>query len=82
MDDQVHSEAAPATADGGVELVKVRVLPDGRVDRRNAAAALNRRPKTLAEWQSKGFGPRPFLVGGRVFYKWAEVQAFARGEAA
>jgi hypothetical protein len=66
----------------GVEQVKVQVLPDGRVDRKNAARALNRKPKTLAEWKLRGIGPRPFLVGGRVFYNWAEVQAFGRGEAA
>lgn len=63
----------------GVEQIKISVLPDGRVDRKNASKALNRKPKTLAEWQRLGKGPRPFLVGGRVFYWWAEVQAFGNG---
>lgn len=63
-----------------IEQVRVTVLPDGRVDRKNAARALNREPKTLAEWKRLGIGPRGFLVGGRVFYWWADVQAFARGE--
>lgn len=63
-----------------VQRVRVKVLPDGRIDRSNAAAALGRTPKTLAEWNCKGIGPRPFHVGGRVFYKWDEVIAIARGE--
>jgi hypothetical protein len=63
-----------------VEQVRVRVLPGNRVDRREAAKALNRTPKTLAEWKRLGIGPKPFLVGGRVFYDWPEVQAFGRGE--
>jgi hypothetical protein len=67
---------------GGIKHVIVRVLPNDRVDRRNAAIALGRAPKTLAEWKLKGIGPRPFLVGGRVFYRWTEVQDFARGGAA
>jgi hypothetical protein len=66
----------------GVHQVTVQVLPDGRVDRKNAAAALGRSAKTLAEWQSRGHGPKGFLIGGRVFYRWADVEAFARGEAA
>ncbi len=69
-------------ADDDIHQVKVRVLPGDRVDRRNAAAALNRSPKTLAEWKRLGIGPRAFLVGGRVFYRWSEVQAFAQGKAA
>lgn len=64
----------------GVEQVRVLVLPDGRVDRRNAAKALGRQPKTLAEWKRLGIGPRCHLVGGRVFYNWVDVQAYARGK--
>ncbi|WP_419816138.1 DNA-binding protein [Glacieibacterium sp.] len=63
-----------------IDQVKVRVLPDDRVDRLNAALALNRSPKTLAEWRRLGIGPRAFNVGGRVFYRWSEVQAFGAGE--
>lgn len=64
-----------------IEHVKVIVLPSGRVDRKNAAKALNRAPKTLAEWRRLGIGPKPHNVGGRVFYDWADVQAFAQGGA-
>ena len=65
-----------------VEQVRVMVLPSGRVDRKNAAKALNRAPKTLAEWTRLGIGPKPHNIGGRIFYEWSEVQAFARGDAA
>ena len=64
-----------------VEEVKITVLPGDRVDRRNAALALNRAPKTLADWKRLGIGPRSFTVGGREFYRWSEVQRFASGEA-
>lgn len=60
---------------------KVLVLPDGRVDRKNAATFLGREPKTLAEWHSKGIGPRSRMVGGRRFYSIEDLQAFGRGEA-
>lgn len=66
----------------GIEQVKVIILPDGRIDRENAAKALGFSPKTLAQWQWKGIGPRARRVGGRVFYDWADIQAFQRGEAA
>jgi hypothetical protein len=59
------------------------VLPGNRVDRKNAAKALGRQPKTLAEWKRLGIGPKPHNVGGRVFYNWDEVQQFAlTGQAA
>jgi hypothetical protein len=67
----------------GVEQVKVMVLPGGRggrVDRKNMAIALGRTAKTMAEWKRLGIGPRQYLVGGRVFADWDEVQAFAAGE--
>jgi len=63
-----------------VEVMKVRIFPDNRVDRLNAAIALGRSIKTLASWKCKGIGPRPINVGGRVFYDWDEVRAMARGE--
>lgn len=64
----------------GVEHVKVIILPDDKIDRKNAARALNRAPKTLAEWRSKGIGPRSLMIGGRCFYRWSEIQAFMNGE--
>lgn len=62
------------------EYEKVRVLPDGRLDRRNAAKYLGRSPKTLAEWGRLGTGPKSTLVGRRRFYRLDDLRAFA-GEA-
>ena len=52
-----------------IELVqqKVLVLPDGRMDRRNAARYLGLAEKTLAMHASRGTGPN-FVKRGRVFY--------------
>jgi hypothetical protein len=62
------------------EQVKVRVLPDRRVSREDAAKILGRAPKTLAIWKGHGWGPRPIIVGGRVFHDYDECLAMARGE--
>lgn len=62
--------------------VTVTVLPDGRVDRRNAARYLGLTTKTLANWQHNGYGPRSRLVGARRFYNIEDLRAFASGEAA
>lgn len=59
-----------------VDLVRVRVLPDGRLTRQDAAAFLGRKAKTLAEWQRLGMGPRSLMVGGRRFYRLADLEAF------
>jgi hypothetical protein len=64
------------------ETVKVRVLPDGRMDRNNAAKYLNRAPKTLAIWASEGKGPPMHKLGGRCFYYKSDLYAEIQGEAA
>lgn len=64
----------------GVDQVRVRVLPDGRVTRKDAGAILNRKPKTMADWKLKGWGPRAIVVGGRIFHDYEECLAMARGE--
>ena len=65
-----------------VETVRVRVLPDGRMTREDAARYLGHAPKTLAQWQLQGKGPRSVLVGGRRFYFKDELDRFIRGETA
>ena len=65
-----------------VEHVPIRILPDGRLTREDAARYLGMRPKTLAMWQLDGKGPRSIRVGGRRFYFLADLDAFIRGEAA
>ncbi len=63
-----------------VEHVQVRILPDGRMTRQDAARYLGMKPKTLAMWQLGGKGPRSYLVGGRRFYFKLDLDAFIRGE--
>ncbi len=65
-----------------VEVVRVRVLPDGRMTREDAARYLGLKPKTLAMWAVEGKGPRSVLVGGRRFYFKGELDAFIRGQPA
>ena len=66
-----------------VEQVRVRVLPDGRMTRRDAAKYLGIAVKTVAMWDledpAKLGGVK---VGGRRFYYKAELDAFIRGDAA
>lgn len=65
-----------------IEQVRVRVLPDGRMTRKDAAAYLGRAEKTLAMWGLEAKGPQSILVGGRRFYFKAVLDAFIRGETA
>lgn len=67
-------------ASSPVEQVRVRVLPDGRMDRTNAAKYLGRSVKTLAMWTMGGKGPDSILVGGRRFYFKDVLDAYIRGE--
>ena len=65
-----------------VEPIRVRVLPDGRMDSNNAAKYLNRAPKTLAMWRMQRIGPEWGKCGGRVFYYKSRLDAFIQGEPA
>ncbi len=55
----------------------VRVTPAGNLTRKDAAAFLGMKPKTLAEWAARSQGPHGFKIGGRVFYRFQELKAFA-----
>jgi hypothetical protein len=61
---------------GAIEIVGIRILADGRMDRANAAKYLGRRPQTLAVWAMHGKGPRPHNVGGRTFYFLDDLDAY------
>ena len=74
--------ALEAIAEAGIEHVKVRVLPDGRMTRRDAARYLGRSEKTLAMWQLEGKGPESLLVGGRRFYFRQILDEFISGKVA
>jgi hypothetical protein len=67
-----------------IERVAIRILPDGSLDRENAAKYLGRAPKTLAGWKARGTGPRCTRDGsGRCWYQLSDLAAFkAAGEAA
>jgi len=65
-----------------IEPVRVRVLPDGRMDRENAARYIGRKPKTLEIWHTEGRGPRSRLVGGRRYYNKDDLDHFIQGKAA
>ena len=65
-----------------IEQVRVRVLPDGRLARKEAAKYIGRAEKTLAMWHMEGKGPPSVLVGGRRFYFKDALGAFIRGEVA
>ena len=56
--------------------VRVRVLPDGRMTRQDAATYLGLKPKTLAMWAMEGRGPKSVRVGGRCFYFKADLDTF------
>ena len=64
------------------EQIRVRILPDGRMTRKDAAKYLGRAEKTLAMWTVDGKGPQSVLVGGRRFYFKDVLDAFIRGAAA
>ena len=63
------------------EVIRVRVLPDGRMDRENAAKYLGKAPKTLAMWTMNGKGPPTHRLGGRCYYYKQQLDAFIRGDA-
>jgi hypothetical protein len=65
-----------------LDVVRVRVLPDGRLDRKNAALYLGRSPKTLAQSVQQGKGPLSHDIGGRAFYYLEDCEAFIRGPSA
>ena len=63
--------------ESSLDLVRIRVLPDGRVDRRNAALYLSRSSKAMAQWALQRRGPQPHKdnVSGRVFYNLDDLDA-------
>ncbi len=69
-------------AEPTIEQIRVRVLPDGRLARKDAAVYLGRAEKTLAMWQMEGKGPSSVLVGGRRFYFKDDLDAFIQGHVA
>ena len=67
-----------ALGDESIERPRVRVLPDGRMTRKDSATYIGVAEKTLAMWQLQGKGPESYLVGGRRFYFKDDLDAFIR----
>ena len=66
-----------------IETPRVRILPDGRMSRENAAKYLGYKPKTLAMWDTEDPNKLGSVkVGGRRFYYKERLDAFIRGDAA
>jgi hypothetical protein len=65
-----------------VEMPRIFVHPDGRMNRKNAALYLGCAAKTLANWATKGSGPRYVFVGGRVFYFRHDLDGWVNSRAA
>lgn len=62
------------------DVVRVRILPDGRMSRKDAALYLGIEPKTLAIWATQGKGPRVAKVASRAFYYKQDLDSFIRGD--
>jgi hypothetical protein len=63
-----------------VQTSTVFVLPDGRVDRKNASLYTGLAVKTLAMHATRGTGPK-YIKRGRVFYYIVDLDAWLRGGA-
>jgi hypothetical protein len=72
-------QAGMRSAADSLEIVRVRVLPDGRLTRRDAAKYLGVAEKTLAMWALEGRGPKSLKVGGRRFYFQKTLDCFVQG---
>lgn len=65
------------TQDVAIDSISVLVLPDGRMDTKNAARYLGLREKTLAMLRSAGEGPA-YVKRGRVFYFKHDLDAWVQ----
>ncbi len=66
-----------------LEVIRVRVLPDGRMTRQDAAKYIGRSEKTIAMWDLNDPNKLGSVkVGGRRFYYKDRLDAFIRGDAA
>ena len=69
--------------ESAIERVKVRILPDGRMTRRDAAKYLGIAVKTVAMWDLENPAKLGSVkVGGRRFYYKPRLDQVIRGEAA
>jgi hypothetical protein len=64
-----------------LNVVKVTMLPDGRMDVSNAAKYVGLSRKTLEMYRVQGRGPR-FIKKGRVFYRKSDLDGWLNEETA
>lgn len=60
-----------------MKQIEVLVLPDGRVDTKNAAAFVGLSEKTLAMMRCSGKGPK-YLKRGRIFYFVQDLESWIK----
>lgn len=58
-----------------LRTLQVTVLPDGRMDRKNAATYVGLSVKTLAMYAVSGKGPK-FVKRGRVWYRKEDLDSW------
>jgi Helix-turn-helix domain len=68
-----------ATELAGIDQVRARVLPGGRLTAAEAAKYLGKTQKTLANWRVLGIGPAYSRAANRVYYKLADLDRFMDG---
>ncbi|MGQ7939513.1 helix-turn-helix domain-containing protein [Paraburkholderia sp. D1E] len=61
--------------------LNITILPDGRMNSKDAATYTGYADKTLAIWRSQGIGPR-FTKRGRIWYYLDDLDAWLRGGSA
>ena len=63
-----------------VMTINVEQLPDGRMNRKNAALYLGVSVSVMALWHTNESGPKSVLVGGQRFYFKDDLDQFVRNE--
>ena len=56
--------------------ISIKILPDGRMDAKNAALYLGLSVKSLASYRGKGKNGPPFIKRGKVFYYRSDLDAW------
>jgi hypothetical protein len=74
----IPSDEYEAWVEAFLRRAGVRRLPNGRVDRINAAKVLGIQPSTLSQWRWLGKGPAVYMVGGRAQYEIEDLLAVPR----
>jgi len=71
-----HAVVIGLDPDTAIERTVVRLTPDGRMSRTDAARYIGVQPKTLAKWGMTGRGPQSLKIGARCFYTKVELDRF------